>query len=63
VPPEWPSCGTPQTQVLHLFGGSSTFLVHRTRIAELAVKGRLPTMHNFREMVETGGCCADDVIQ
>ena len=41
-----------------LFGGSSTFLVHRTRIAELAVKGRLPTMHNFREMVEAGGLMA-----
>jgi len=41
-----------------LFGGSSTFLVYRTRIAELAVKGRLPTMHNFREMVEAGGLMA-----
>jgi putative ABC transport system substrate-binding protein len=41
-----------------LLGGSSTFLVHRTRIAELAVKGRLPTMHNFREMVEAGGLMA-----
>jgi putative tryptophan/tyrosine transport system substrate-binding protein len=41
-----------------LFGGSSTFLVHRTRIADLAVKRRLPTMHNFREMVEAGGLMA-----
>jgi putative ABC transport system substrate-binding protein len=41
-----------------LFGASSTFLVHRTRIAELAVKGRLATMHNFREMVEAGGLMA-----
>jgi putative ABC transport system substrate-binding protein len=38
-----------------LVGGTSTFLVHRTRIAELAVKGRLPTMCNFREIVEAGG--------
>ena len=41
-----------------MFGGSSTFLVYRTRIAELAVKGRLPTMHNFRKMVEAGGLMA-----
>jgi putative ABC transport system substrate-binding protein len=41
-----------------LFGGSSTFLVHRTRIAELAVKGRLPTMCNYREIVEAGGLMA-----
>jgi len=32
--------------------------VYRTRIAELAVKGRLPTMHNFRKMVEAGGLMA-----
>jgi len=38
--------------------GSSTFLPHRTRIAELAVKGRLPTMCNFREIVEAGGLMA-----
>ena len=37
-----------------LVQGSSTFLVHRTRLAEFAVKGRLPTMTNFREMVEAG---------
>jgi len=41
-----------------LVGGTSTFLVHRTRIAELAVKGRLPTMCNFREIVEAGGLMA-----
>jgi putative ABC transport system substrate-binding protein len=35
--------------------GSATFLVHRTRIAELAMKGRLPTMNTYREMVEAGG--------
>lgn len=37
---------------------SSTFLVHRARIAELAVKGRLPTMYNHRESVEAGGLMA-----
>jgi len=41
-----------------LVQGSSTFLVHRTRLAELAVKGRLPTMSNFREMVEAGSLMA-----
>ncbi len=38
-----------------LLGGSSTFLAHGTLVAELAVKGRLPTMNHFREMVEAGG--------
>jgi putative ABC transport system substrate-binding protein len=41
-----------------LIGGSSTFLAHRTRLAEFAVKGRLPTMHSFRESVEGGGLMA-----
>jgi putative tryptophan/tyrosine transport system substrate-binding protein len=41
-----------------LVSGSSTFLPHRTRIAELAVKGRLPTMCNFREFVEAGALMA-----
>jgi putative tryptophan/tyrosine transport system substrate-binding protein len=41
-----------------LVQGSSTFLVHRKRLAELAVKGRLPTMSNFREMVEAGSLMA-----
>ena len=41
-----------------LVAGSSTFLAHRARIAELAVKGRLPTMYSFREMVEAGGLMA-----
>ena len=38
--------------------GASTFLVHRTKLAELAAKGRLPTMHGYREMVEAGGLMA-----
>ena len=41
-----------------LVGGTSTFLAHRTRIAELAVKSRLPTMYSFRESVEAGGLMA-----
>jgi putative tryptophan/tyrosine transport system substrate-binding protein len=41
-----------------LLSGSATFLVHRTRIAEFAVKGRLPTMNTYREMVEAGGLMA-----
>jgi putative ABC transport system substrate-binding protein len=41
-----------------LVTGTSTFLAHRTRLAEFAVKGRLPTMHSFRESVEAGGLMA-----
>jgi putative ABC transport system substrate-binding protein len=41
-----------------LLGGSSTFLAQATRVAELALKGRLPTMTNFRELVEAGGLMA-----
>jgi putative ABC transport system substrate-binding protein len=41
-----------------LVGGTSTFLAHRTRLAELAVKARLPTMCSFREIVEAGGLMA-----
>jgi putative ABC transport system substrate-binding protein len=46
-----------RTQAL-LVAGTSTFLVHRARLAELALKYRLPTMFNFREMVEAGGMMA-----
>jgi putative ABC transport system substrate-binding protein len=41
-----------------LVNGTSTFLVHRTKLAELAVKGRLPTMFSYRESVEAGGLMA-----
>ena len=37
-----------------LVSGSSTYLAHRATLAEHAVKGRLPTMCNFREMVAAG---------
>jgi putative ABC transport system substrate-binding protein len=36
----------------------STFLVHRARIAELALKGKLPTMCSYREFVESGSLMA-----
>lgn len=38
--------------------GASTFMVHRTKLAELAAKGRLPAMYGYREMVEAGGLMA-----
>jgi putative ABC transport system substrate-binding protein len=41
-----------------LVTGSSTFLAHRATLAELAMKGRLPTMLSFRESVEAGGLMA-----
>src|SRR5438105_5887750 len=41
-----------------LVGGTSTFLAHRAKLAELALKGRLPTMYSFRENVEAGGLMA-----
>jgi len=44
-----------------LVGGTSTFLAHRYRLAELAVKGRLPSMYSFRESVEAGGLMAYSV--
>jgi putative tryptophan/tyrosine transport system substrate-binding protein len=31
------------------------FMLHRTRLADLAVKNRLPSMHGMREQVEAGG--------
>ena len=37
---------------------TSTFLVHRARLAELALKARLPTMYSFREQVQAGGLMA-----
>ena len=41
-----------------LVTGSSTFLAHQARLAELAMKGWLPTMLSFRESVEAGGLMA-----
>ena len=37
-----------------LVSGSSTFLAHRAKLAELALRHRVPTMASFREMVEAG---------
>ena len=44
-------------------GREATFSVHGARVAELAVKGRLPTMCAFRESVEAGGLMAYAVNQ
>ena len=44
-----------------LVGGSSGFIVHRKRLAESALTHRLPTMFNYREMVEAGGLMAYSV--
>jgi putative ABC transport system substrate-binding protein len=41
-----------------LVPGGSTFLVHRTRLVDLASKARLPAMYGFRESVEAGGLMA-----
>ncbi len=37
---------------------SSTFLAHRTKLAELTIRARLATMYPFREMVEAGALMA-----
>ena len=39
-------------------GGSSTYLAHRARLAEMALKAGMPTMCSFRESVEAGGLMA-----
>ena len=41
-----------------LFSRDNLFLVNRKTLAELAVKGRLPTMWNYLEPVEEGGLAA-----
>ena len=41
-----------------LVANDTTFLVNRARVAELALKSRLPTMNFYREMVEAGGFMA-----
>ena len=41
-----------------LGSGSSTWIVHRVKLAELAMRHRLPTMYGYREMVEAGGLMA-----
>jgi putative ABC transport system substrate-binding protein len=43
-----------QADLVHVYGDPLAF-VHRARIAELALKHRLPTMHFFRDAVEAGG--------
>jgi putative tryptophan/tyrosine transport system substrate-binding protein len=46
-----------RTQALFL-GRNNVFLVHRDKIAELALKAQLPTMCGYRESVEAGGLIA-----
>ena len=41
-----------------IVANNPTFLVHASKVAELAVKGRLPTMFSYRENVEAGGLMA-----
>jgi len=41
-----------------LVANDTTFLVNRARVADLALKNRLPTMNYYREMVEAGGFMA-----
>ena len=41
-----------------LVANDTTLLVNRARVAELALKSRLPTMNYYREMVEAGGLMA-----
>src|SRR5262249_37466219 len=36
-------------------GDDTEFTTHRVRIAELAVRNRLPNVHGLREMIEAGG--------
>jgi putative ABC transport system substrate-binding protein len=38
--------------------GSSTWIVHRVRLAELAIRARLATMYGYREMAEGGALLA-----
>jgi len=56
VPTAFRAAGKGQAEaVLFLVGGSVGSAAHRTQIAELAVKNRLPVMYNRREFVEAGG--------
>jgi len=41
-----------------LVSGTSTFLAHQARLAEMATRNRLPTMYSYRESVEAGGLMA-----
>jgi putative ABC transport system substrate-binding protein len=43
-----------RADVVHVYGDALIF-AQRTRVAELALKYKLPTMHFFREAVEAGG--------
>ena len=51
-----------RADVLHVYGDPLT-IGQRARLAELAMKHRLPTMHFFREAVEAGGLLSFGPIQ
>ena len=51
-----------RADVLHVYGDPLTF-TQRARLAELAMKHRLPTMHFFREAVEAGGLLSFGPLQ
>ncbi len=51
-----------RADVLHVYGDPLAFN-QRARLAELAMKHRLPTMHFFREAVEAGGLLSFGPIQ
>jgi putative ABC transport system substrate-binding protein len=54
-PPEFESAFAAMARAdAFLISGGSTYLVHRARIAELALKGRLPAISGARELVEAG---------
>ena len=43
-------------------GDDTEFTTHRVRIAELAVRNKLPNVHGLREMVEAAGCCPTEQV-
>jgi putative ABC transport system substrate-binding protein len=47
-----------QAEAVQIVGNHPIFLIHRAKIAELALKNRLPTMFNNWESVESGGLLA-----
>lgn len=46
-----------------IVGRAAVFTVHAARVAELALQGRLPSMHAFRESVQAGGLMSYAVNQ
>ena len=46
-----------------IVGRAAVFTVRAARVAELALQGRLPSMHAFRVSVRAGGLMSDAVSQ